>query len=96
MAGKFDSFAFYKARSAKEYLRRGDLDDQREKNNLNEGNSMPYNEKEYDGYLFDQLTILERLERIAKKSDNKEIMEEINIIRKEIERKLYRPGSKSE
>ncbi|MCI9339062.1 MAG: hypothetical protein HFG94_00185 [Dorea sp.] len=57
---------------------------------------MPYNEKEYDGYLFDQLTILERLERIAKKSDNKEIMEEINIIRKEIERKLYRPGSKSE
>ena len=57
---------------------------------------MPYNEKEYDGYLFDQLTILERLERIAKKSDNKEIMEEINIIRKESERKLYRPGSKSE
>ena len=57
---------------------------------------MPYNEKEYDGYLIDQLTILERLERIAKKSDNKEIMEEINIIRKEIERKLYRPGSKSE
>ncbi|MDE6939013.1 MAG: hypothetical protein K2P28_12720 [Lachnospiraceae bacterium] len=57
---------------------------------------MPNNEKEYDGYLFDQLTILERLERIAKKSDNKEIMEEINIIRKEIERKLYRPGSKSE
>lgn len=57
---------------------------------------MPNNEKEYDGYLFDQLTILERLERIAKKSDNKEIMEEIAIIRKEIERKLYRPGSKSE
>ena len=62
----------------------------------NGGNFMPYNGKEYDGYLFDQLTILERLERIAKKSDNKEIMEEINIIRKEIERKLYRPGSKSE
>ena len=50
---------------------------------------MPNNEKEYDGYLFDQLTILERLERIAKKSDNKEILEEI-------ERKLYRPGSKTE
>lgn len=28
---------------------------------------MPNNEKEYDGYLFDQLTILERLERVAKK-----------------------------
>ena len=35
MTGRFDSFAFYKARSAKEYLRRGDLDDQREKNSLN-------------------------------------------------------------
>ncbi len=57
---------------------------------------MPNNEKEYDGYLFDQLTILERLERIAKKSDNKEILEEIAIIKKEIERKLYRPGSKTE
>ena len=57
---------------------------------------MPNNEKEYDGYLFDQLTILERLERIAKKKDDKEIMDEIAIIRKEIERKLYRPGSKSE
>lgn len=57
---------------------------------------MPNNEKEYDGYLFDQLTILERLERIAKKSDNKEILEEIAIIKKEIERKLYRPGIKTE
>ena len=57
---------------------------------------MPNNEKEYDGYLFDQLTILERLERIAKKTNDKEIMDEIAIIRKEIERKLYRPGSKSE
>ncbi len=57
---------------------------------------MPNNEKEYDGYLFDQLTILERLERIAKKTGDTEVMEEIGIIRKEIERKLYRPGSKSE
>ena len=57
---------------------------------------MPNNEKEYDGYLFDQLTILERLERIAIKTDDKEVIEEIAIIRKEIERKLYRPGSKNE
>lgn len=57
---------------------------------------MPNNEKEYDGYLFDQLTILERLERIAKKTDDKEVMDEISIIRKEIERKLYRPGSKND
>ena len=54
----------------------------------------PDNEKEYDGYLFDQLTILERLERIAKKTNDKEVMEEISVIRKEVERKLYRPGSK--
>jgi hypothetical protein len=54
---------------------------------------MPNNEKEYDGYLFDQLTILERLERVATKNSDKEVMEEIAIIRKEIERKLYRPGS---
>ena len=57
---------------------------------------MPNNEKEYDGYLFDQLTILERLERIAIKTDDKEVIEEIAIIRKEIERKLYRPGNKNE
>ena len=57
---------------------------------------MSNNEKEYDGYLFDQLTILERLERIAIKTDDKEVIEEIAIIRKEIERKLYRPGNKNE
>lgn len=57
---------------------------------------MPNNEKEYDGYLFDQLTILERLERIAKRTESNEVMEEIAVIRKEVERKLYRPGSKSE
>lgn len=57
---------------------------------------MPNNEKEYDGHLFDQLTILERLERIAKKTDDKEVIDEISIIRKEIERKLYRPGSKND
>ncbi len=57
---------------------------------------MPNNEKEYDGYLFDQLTILERLERIAKKTNDTEVIEEIAVIRKEVERKLYRPGSKIE
>lgn len=50
---------------------------------------MPNNEKEYDGYLFDQLTILERLERIAKKTEDKEVIDEISVIRKEVERKLY-------
>lgn len=50
---------------------------------------MPTNEKEYNGYLMDQLTILERIERIAQRNNNKEILDEIEIIRKEVNRKLY-------
>lgn len=46
-------------------------------------------EKEYNGYLFDQLSILERLERVAKKVDCKEVLEEIEFERKQIDRKLY-------
>lgn len=46
-------------------------------------------EKEYNGYLFDQLSILERLERVAKKVDCKEVLEEIEFERKQINRKLY-------
>ncbi len=57
---------------------------------------MPNNEKEYDGYLFDQLTILERLERIAKKSDNKEIMEEINIIRNRAQLRRHLSSARAE
>lgn len=57
---------------------------------------MSNNEKEYDGYLFDQLTILERLERIAKNANDKAVLDEIGIIRQEVERKLYRPGMKNE
>lgn len=54
---------------------------------------MPNNEKEYDGYLFDQLTILEWLERIAKKTEDKEVIDESSVIRKEVERKLYQQVS---
>ena len=46
-------------------------------------------EKEYNGYLFDQLSILERLERVAKKVDCKEVLEEIEFEGKQINRKLY-------
>ncbi len=47
---------------------------------------MPNTEKEFNGNLLDQLTILERMERAQK---NGRFDEEIEIIRKEINRKLY-------
>lgn len=58
---------------------------------------MPNNEKEYNGYLFDQLSILERLERVAKKENAEEVIKEIEFERRQIERKLYQnPPLKSE
>lgn len=45
---------------------------------------MPTSEKEYNGYLFDQLSILERLERVAEG-----VLKEIAFERRQIERKLY-------
>jgi hypothetical protein len=50
---------------------------------------MPTNEKEYNGYLFDQLTLLERLEITAKKDNATETLAQIEFERKAIERKLY-------
>ena len=47
---------------------------------------MPNNEKEYNGYLFDQLSILERIEAVAKEEA---VLKQIEIERKQIERKLY-------
>ncbi len=50
---------------------------------------MPTNEKEYNGYLFDQLSAIERIERCLKNGGEKAAMEEIEILKKEINRKLY-------
>ena len=50
---------------------------------------MPSNEKEYNGILFDQLSILERLERVAKATNADTVLKEIEFERKQIERKLY-------
>lgn len=50
---------------------------------------MPTNEKEYNGYLLDQLSAVERIERQVKKGDLKAVEEEIAIIKNEINRKLY-------
>ena len=47
---------------------------------------MPTNEKEYNGNLFDQLSILERIEAVTK---DEAALKQIAIERKQIERKLY-------
>lgn len=58
---------------------------------------MPNNEKEYNGYLFDQLSILERLERVAKNEKAEAVLKEIEFERRQIERKLYQqPPLKNE
>ena len=50
---------------------------------------MPNNEKEINCNLFDQLTILEDIERVAKITNASEVLAEIEIKKKQIERKLY-------
>lgn len=46
-------------------------------------------EKELNANLFDQLTLVERIERQAQKGDIELVKEEIDILKKEINRKLY-------
>lgn len=50
---------------------------------------MVNSEKEYNGYLFDQLSILERLERVARNENAEGVLKEIEFERRQIERKLY-------
>lgn len=50
---------------------------------------MPTNEKEINCYLFDQLTLLERIERRVKTGDMQAVQDEIELLKKEVERKLY-------
>lgn len=57
---------------------------------------MPTNEKEYNGFLFDQLTILEDLEEVAEKENATETLKLIQKKRKQIERKLYQNPSLNE
>ena len=47
------------------------------------------NEKEYNGYLFDQLSLLEEIEEIAEKENAIQTLELIQKKRRQIERKLY-------
>ena len=50
---------------------------------------MPMTEKEYNGNLLDQISLLDDIERVAKKVDCKEVLEEIEYQRSKINRKLY-------
>lgn len=50
---------------------------------------MPVNEKEYNGHLFDQLSIVERIERHLKSGGQEAAEVEIEILKREINRKLY-------
>ena len=50
---------------------------------------MPTNEKEYNGYLFDQLSILEDIQEVAEKENAQETLKLISKKRKQVERKLY-------
>ena len=43
---------------------------------------MPITEKEYNGYLFDQLTLLEDIESVAKQTNATEVLDEIAIKRR--------------
>lgn len=54
---------------------------------------MPINEKELNANLFDQLTLVERIERQVLKGDMELVKEEIEILKKEINRKLYQKSS---
>ncbi len=50
---------------------------------------MPMTEKEYNGNLFDQLTILDDLEEIAEEEQAVRTLKEIAKKSRQIERKLY-------
>lgn len=50
---------------------------------------MPLTEKEYNGNLLDQITILEDLEEIAREEKAEKTLKAIDKKRKQIERKLY-------
>lgn len=48
---------------------------------------MPINEKEYNGYLLDQLELIERLEMVA--DDSEAVKKQLAIEKRFVERKLY-------
>jgi hypothetical protein len=51
--------------------------------------TMPTNEKEINCYLLDQLELIERLEMVALESNATEVLKQLAIEKKFVERKLY-------
>ena len=56
---------------------------------IKEVNNIPINDKEYNGNLFDQLTILDDIQEVAEKEQATETLKVIAKKRRQIERKLY-------
>lgn len=50
---------------------------------------MPNNEKEYNGYLLDQLELIERLEMVVEDNDIEAVKKQLALEKKFVERKLY-------
>jgi len=57
--------------------------------NFEGGKYMPTTEKELNANLFDQLTLVERIERQLESGGESAAKAEIEILKKEINRKLY-------
>ena len=50
---------------------------------------MPTNEKEYNGYLLDQLALIERIEIAVENGGIDEVKKQLALEKKFVERKLY-------
>lgn len=58
---------------------------------------MPNNEKEYNGYLLDQLELIERLEMVIEENNIESVKKQLALEKKFVERKLYqKPPIKDE
>ena len=57
---------------------------------------MPNNEKELNCYLLDQLELIERLEIIAQNGSSDEVLKQLALEKKFVERKLYQKPSLTE
>ncbi len=58
---------------------------------------MPNNEKEYNGYLLDQLELIERLEMVIEENNIEAVKKQLALEKKFVERKLYqKPPIKGE
>lgn len=61
------------------------------------GENIPDNEKEYNGYLLDQLELIERLEMVIEENNIESVKKQLALEKKFVERKLYqKPPIKNE